>query len=175
MRRISELAISLMFEEKRKIIFNYNSIDSVSLPSLFSRVDRGFQGVMKRHGYRGQPASHGQTKTHRRPGSIGGGIKHRVWPGKELPGHMGNRWRLSKGCKIWRINTKTNTLWVSGHAIPGNTNGLVYIYDSILPLRRPMAPHFPTFTGNEADLPEDIYAEDVHPFTAPTIFYEPEK
>lgn len=129
---------------------------------------------MKRHGFKGQPASHGATKTHRRPGSIGGGIKHRVWPGKKMPGHMGNRYRISKACKIWRINTKTNTLWVSGNAIPGNPNSLVYIYDSILPLRRPKEPHFPTFTGDESSLPEDIYEETVHRFGDPTIFYEPE-
>lgn len=130
---------------------------------------------MKRWGFKGQPASHGQTKTHRRPGSIGGGIKHRVWPGKKMPGHMGNRWRVSKGLKIWRINTKTNTMWVTGHGIAGDPNGLVYIYDTVLPLRKTKEPHFPTFAGNEAELPEDIYADGVHNFSEPTIFYEPEK
>ena len=131
---------------------------------------------MKRWGFKGQPRSHGVTKTHRRPGSIGGGIKHRVWPGKKMPGHMGNLWRLSKGCKVWRINTRTNTMWVSGHAVPGDPNSLVYIYDTILPLKQPKTPpHFPTFTGNEAELSEDIYDEQVHKFNEPTIFYEPEK
>lgn len=130
---------------------------------------------MKRWNFKGQPASHGVTKTHRRPGAIGGGIKHRVWPGKKMPGQMGNQWRTAKGLKVWRINTKTNTLWVSGVGVPGEPNSLCYIYDSMLPLRRPVQPHFPTFTGNEADLPEDIYADDVHKFNEPTIFYEPEK
>jgi len=138
-------------------------------------VDRGFQGVMRRWGFKGQPASHGVTKTHRRPGSIGGGIKHRVWPGKKMPGHMGNRWRYSKGCRIWRINTKTNTMWVSGFAIPGDPNSLVYIYDSKLIRRRPIKPHFPTFAGNEEELPEDLYVDEVHKFNDPTIFFEPEK
>lgn len=47
---------------------------------------------MKRHGFKGMPASHGVTKTHRRPGNIGaGGEKARVWPGTKMPGHMGNR------------------------------------------------------------------------------------
>lgn len=164
--------MSSTFVEKRKKL--YSNISALTINCFFS-VDRGFQGVMKRHGFKGQPASHGQTKTHRRPGSIGGGIKHRVWPGKKLPGQMGLKWRMSRGCKIWRINTKTNTMWVSGHAIPGDPNGLVYIYDTILPLRKTTSPPFPTFTGNEAELPEDIYAEDVHKFIEPTIFYEPEK
>lgn len=130
---------------------------------------------MKRWGFSGQPASHGVTKTHRRPGAIGGGIKHRVWPGKKMPGHMGNRWRKLKGCKIWRINTKTNCIWVSGHAVAGDPNGLVYIYDSILPRKRPVNPPFPTFTGNEAELPDDIFDEQIHQMKEPTIFYEPEK
>jgi len=138
-------------------------------------IYRGFQGVMKRWGFAGQPATHGVTKTHRRPGCIGGGIKHRVWPGTKMPGHMGNRWRIAKGCKIWRINTKTNTMWVSGHSVPGDCNSLVYIYDSLLPLRRTLNPHFPTFTGNEDELPEDIYAEEVHHFSDPTIMFEPEQ
>ncbi|CAH1954111.1 unnamed protein product [Acanthoscelides obtectus] len=58
-------------------------------------IDRGFQGVMKRHGFKGMPASHGVTKTHRRGGNIGGGgEKGRVWPGTKMPGHMGNRYLL---------------------------------------------------------------------------------
>lgn len=92
-----------------------------------------------------------------------------------MPGHMGNRWRMLNGCRIWRINTKTNTLWVSGHAVPGDPNSLVYIYDTRLPRRKTENPPFPTFTGSQADLPEDIYHEDVHQMTEPTIFYEPEK
>lgn len=62
---------------------------------------RGFEGVMKRHGFKGMPATHGVTKTHRRPGNIGsGGTKARVWPGQKMPGHMGNRWRVHKGAKV---------------------------------------------------------------------------
>ena len=142
---------------------------------MLCSVDRGFQGVMKRWGFKGQPKSHGQTKTHRRPGAIGGGIKHRVWPGKKMPGHMGNRWRKAKGLRVWRINTKNNCIWVSGCGIPGDPGGLVYIYDSILPTRKIDCPYFPTFTGNEAELPEDIYDEKVHKMKEQSIFYEAEK
>lgn len=142
----------------------------------FPRVYHGFQGVCFRHGFKGQPKSHGVTKTHRRPGNIGGGIKHRVWPGTKLPGHMGNRWRKAKGLKIWRINTKTNTMWVSGVAIPGDPNSLVYIYDTILPLRQPKTPpHFPTFLGTESEQPDDIWSDDLHKFSDPTIVFDPEK
>uniref|UniRef100_A0A1L8DRL5 Large ribosomal subunit protein uL3m n=1 Tax=Nyssomyia neivai TaxID=330878 RepID=A0A1L8DRL5_9DIPT len=140
-------------------------------------VNRGFQGVMKRWGFKGQPASHGQTKTHRRPGNIGGGgEKGRVWPGKKMPGHMGNRWRSMRGVRIWRINTKYNVMWVSGSAICGETNNYVYVFDTLLPLRRnTTAPAFPThFEAPDEELPEDIWYDDVHNFTEPTITYEPE-
>ncbi len=49
--------------------------------------DKGFQGVMKRHGFKGQGASHGNTKSHRRPGAIGGRTDPgKVWKGKKMPG-----------------------------------------------------------------------------------------
>lgn len=128
---------------------------------------------MKRHGFKGMPASHGVTKTHRRGGNIGGGgEKGRVWPGTKMPGHMGNRYRVAKGLKIWRINTKYNVLWVSGQAIPGEVNSLVNIYDTKLPLRFPKDLPFPTYLDTENDdLIEDIYDEEVHPFSETTILY----
>lgn len=128
---------------------------------------------MKRHGFKGMPASHGVTKTHRRGGNIGGGgEKGRVWPGTKMPGHMGNRYRVAKGLKIWRINTKYNVLWVSGQAIPGEVNSLVNIYDTKLPLRLPKDLPFPTYWDTENDdLIEDIYDEEVHQFSESTILY----
>ncbi|ALC49347.1 mRpL3 [Drosophila busckii] len=141
-------------------------------------VDHGFQGVVKRHGFKGMPASHGVTKTHRRAGNIGGGgEKGRVWPGTKMPGHMGNRWRILKGLRIWRINTKYNVMWVQGSSVPGSTNGLVYIYDTILPLRKSKdAPPFPTLyeQPDAENAPEDIWYDQVHNFKDETITYKPE-
>lgn len=148
----------------------------MKLIQLNRRIDRGFQGVMKRHGFKGMPASHGVTKTHRRGGNIGGGgEKGRVWPGTKMPGHMGNRYRVAKGLKIFRINTKYNVLWVSGQAIPGNTNSIVYVFDTKLPLRKPSKPvPFPTFLEEiDENTPDDIFDESIHNFADPTIFYEP--
>lgn len=67
---------------------------------LSSRIQRGFEGVMKRHGFHGMPATHGQTKTHRRPGCIGRGRNYGVQPGKKLPGHVGFRWRTTRGIEV---------------------------------------------------------------------------
>ncbi|GFG41093.1 hypothetical protein Cfor_00554 [Coptotermes formosanus] len=138
-------------------------------------VYRGFQGVMTRWGFKGGPASHGVTKTHRRPGNIGaGGGKARVWPGQKMPGHMGNRYRILYGLEVLRVNTKYNVIWVKGPAVAGETNSTVYIYDTRLPLRKlKETPHFPTYYPEDDDpLPDDIYSENLHPFTAPTITYE---
>ncbi|KAK7868290.1 hypothetical protein R5R35_013882 [Gryllus longicercus] len=141
-------------------------------------IDRGFQGVMTRWGFSGMPASHGVTKTHRRAGNIGsGGTKARVWKGQKMPGHMGNRWRVLRGLRIWRINTKYNVLYVSGQNIPGETNSMVYIYDTVLPLRKfKEPPPFPTYyTEYEENLPDDIYYSDVHQFSEPSIMFEENK
>ncbi|XP_076246177.1 mitochondrial ribosomal protein L3 isoform X2 [Calliopsis andreniformis] len=140
-------------------------------------IDRGFQGVMKRWGFKGMPASHGVTKTHRKPGNIGsGGQKARVMPGTKLPGHMGNRWRVLRGVKILRINTKYNVIWVLGPNVPGETNSVLYLYDTILPHKRNSSPNFPTYLSDidEDSLPEDLYADDVHQFKDPTIEFTPE-
>lgn len=122
------------------------------------------------------PASHGVTKTHRRPGNIGGGgEKGRVWPGTKMPGHMGNRWRKAKGLRIWRINTKYNVMWVQGEGIPGATNDIVYIYDSILPLRRhKTSPPFPTAL-NVSDELNDIWYDTIHNFKDQTITFKPDE
>ncbi|XP_047042159.1 39S ribosomal protein L3, mitochondrial [Helicoverpa zea] len=136
-------------------------------------LDRGFQGVMKRWGFKGMPASHGVTKTHRRPGNIGaGGEKARVWPGTKMPGHMGNRWRTIRGVKILRINTKHNVIWTLGVAIPGETGAMCYLFDTVLPLKKhTTSPPFPT-QPYVADLPLEYYDPSVQPFYEPSVSFE---
>lgn len=65
-------------------------------------------------------------------------------------------------------------MWVSGLAIPGETNSLVYIFDTVLPLKKVKNPPFPTFTGDESSIPEDVYDEQVHAFGESYIQFEPE-
>ncbi|XP_037119239.1 39S ribosomal protein L3, mitochondrial isoform X1 [Syngnathus acus] len=127
-------------------------------------IGKGFQGVMKRWGFKGQPASHGQTKTHRRPGASGpGGDPAKVFKGKKMPGRMGNIYITASGLKIWRVNTKHNVLYVNG-SVPGHRNCLLKVRDSNLPTRLSTlrSPPFPTFfMEEEGDLPEDLYDEDM--------------
>ncbi|KAK4321586.1 hypothetical protein Pmani_007611 [Petrolisthes manimaculis] len=143
---------------------------------LGTTIDRGFQGVMKRWLFKGMPATHGVTKSHRRPGNIGsGGEKARVLPGQKMPGHMGNKKRILRGLKIWRVNTKYNVMWVQGPAIPGATGSYVYVYDSWYHHCRHTPdnpPPFPTFFQDEEEgVEEEMYHPDLHVFSKPSIAF----
>jgi large subunit ribosomal protein L3 len=88
---------------------------------------RGFQGVVKRHGFGGGRASHGATRVHRAPGSIGAGTNpSRVIKGKRMPGHMGNEQQTVRNLRVAKIDAERNLLYVRG-AVPGPTNGYVFI------------------------------------------------
>lgn len=88
---------------------------------------RGFQGVVKRHGFAGGRASHGATRVHRAPGSIGAGTNpSRVIKGKRLPGHMGDVQQTVKNLRIAKVDAERNLLYIRG-AVPGAVNGYVYI------------------------------------------------
>jgi large subunit ribosomal protein L3 len=87
---------------------------------------RGFQGVVKRHGFSGGPGSHGSTR-HRKPGSMGPGTDpSRVIKGKKLPGHMGAERKTELGLQVVRVDTERNLLFVRG-AVPGPTRGIVEV------------------------------------------------
>lgn len=87
---------------------------------------RGFQGVVKRHGFAGGPGSHGNTR-HRRPGSISPGTDpSRVIKGKKMPGHHGAARHTELGLTIVRVDTERNLLFVRG-AVPGSKNGIVTV------------------------------------------------
>lgn len=88
---------------------------------------RGFQGVMKRHGFRGGGAGHGST-FHRAPGSIGcSAWPSRVVKGKKLPGRMGNDTVLKKNVIVVDVRSEENIVLLKG-PVPGAKNGLLKIY-----------------------------------------------
>lgn len=141
-------------------------------------IERGFQGVMKRWGFHGMPATHGVTKSHRAPGCIGSGRdKSRVWPGQKMPGHVGGNFVWKCGLTVWRINHKESVLYVSGTSVPGETGAAVQIMDTRLPRRRwdsmpEVRPaRWPTAI-EEDDLPEEEFHPLVHQFTDPTIHFK---
>lgn len=87
---------------------------------------KGFQGVVKRHGFGGGPRTHGQKHSEREPGSIGGGLRTRVPKGMRMAGRMGSDRITIKGLKVLEVDTENNTMLVSG-AIPGRRGSLVEI------------------------------------------------
>ncbi|ADW16965.1 LSU ribosomal protein L3P [Desulfobulbus propionicus DSM 2032] len=88
---------------------------------------RGFQGVIKRHGFAGGRTTHG-SDFHRAPGSIGcSAWPSRVLKGKKLPGRMGNESMTQKNLRIIDIRNEDNVLLVRG-TVPGAKNGLLNIY-----------------------------------------------
>lgn len=87
---------------------------------------RGFQGVVKRHGFRGGPGSHGQPSI-RVPGSVNPGTDpSRVIKGRRMAGHMGDARRTVRNLEIVRVDAERNLLLVKG-AVPGPRNGIVWI------------------------------------------------
>lgn len=89
---------------------------------------KGFQGVVKRHGFHGGPRSHGQKHSEREPGSIGGGGRKggKVIKGMRMAGRMGNDRITVKNLKVIGIDAENNQMLVSG-AIPGRRGTLVEI------------------------------------------------
>lgn len=87
---------------------------------------RGFQGVVKRHGFAGGPQSHGNTR-YRKPGSIGPGTDpSRVLKGKKLPGQHGNVRHTETGLTVVKVDPEHNLLFVRG-AVPGSIRSIVVV------------------------------------------------
>jgi len=93
-------------------------------------IGKGFQGGMKRHGFRGLRASHGVSISHRSLGSTG---QHqdpgRVFPGKKMAGHMGTDRVTTQNLLVVRVDTLLNLLYVKG-CVPGVDNGHVFVRDA---------------------------------------------
>ncbi len=87
---------------------------------------KGFQGVVKRHGFGGGPRSHGQKHSEREPGSIGGGLRTHVPKGMRMPGRMGSDKITQKNLKVVFVDKENNTMLVKG-AIPGKRGSLIEI------------------------------------------------
>jgi large subunit ribosomal protein L3 len=91
---------------------------------------RGYAGVMRRHNFSGQRASHGVKKVHRHPGGTGcSAFPSRVFKGTRMAGHLGNAQVTARNLKVVRIDREHNLLVVRG-AVPGPNGGLVVIRET---------------------------------------------
>ena len=92
---------------------------------------RGFAGVVKRHNFRTQDMSHGNSLSHRAPGSIGQNqTPGRVFKGKKMAGHMGDEQVTIQNLKVVKVDAERHLLWIQG-AIPGAKTGLVCIQSAV--------------------------------------------
>uniref|UniRef100_A0A7C4EMU5 Large ribosomal subunit protein uL3 n=1 Tax=Thermodesulfovibrio aggregans TaxID=86166 RepID=A0A7C4EMU5_9BACT len=114
----------------------YNVGDRLTV-EIFSKGDvvsvsgiskgKGFQGVMKRHGFAGGPDSHG-SMFNRAPGSIGASsFPSRVWRGKRMAGHTGNETVTVKNLAVIDVIPEQNLLIIKG-SVPGGENGILEIW-----------------------------------------------
>ena len=94
-------------------------------------IGKGFAGVIKRHNFSMQDATHGNSLAHRAPGSIGQNqTPGRVFKGKKMAGHMGNVRRTVQSLEVVRVDVERNLLLIKG-AVPGHAGGKVFVRPAI--------------------------------------------
>jgi large subunit ribosomal protein L3 len=101
---------------------------------------KGFQGVMKKHNFAGQGASHG-SKTHRRSGAIGNrSTPGRIWKNMGMPGHLGDERVTVQNLRVMQVREAEKLILVSG-AVPGPNGGYVIVRPAIKHPERVLALH----------------------------------
>ena len=94
-------------------------------------IGKGFAGVIKRYNFSMQDATHGNSISHRAPGSIGQcQTPGRVFKGKKMSGHMGNVKRTAQNLEVVRVDTERSLLMVKG-SVPGSKGGDVIIHPAV--------------------------------------------
>jgi large subunit ribosomal protein L3 len=139
-KKAGDKAFYYLKEIKFDNVDNFEVGQQINITDVFSEGEiidvtaiskgKGFQGVMKRHNFKGGRATHG-SMFHRAPGSAGSStFPARVWKGKRYPGHMGNRRVTVQNLRIEKIFPEKNIVLIKG-AIPGANNSLVILKNAI--------------------------------------------
>ncbi|XP_065185635.1 large ribosomal subunit protein uL3-like [Sycon ciliatum] len=140
---------------------------------LGTSIDRGFQGGMKRHGFKGLPASHGVTRAHRAIGAIGH-KKDGLWRGTKMPGHMGGYRRYARCMRVVRVDHKNNVIFVRGRHTIGYITEFVSIHDATYYPPHSAVPHPTHFTARDGELPEQQFWDEVIQPGSDTFVFEGE-
>ena len=121
----SVLAVESVFEAGQKVDVTGTTIG------------KGFAGTIKRHHFAGQRNSHGNSISHRAPGSTGmAQDPGRVFPGKKMAGHLGDVTRTTQNLDIVRVDAERGLLLVKG-AVPGHKNGSIVVRPAVkTPLKK---------------------------------------
>ena len=99
-------------------------------------IGKGFAGVMKRHNFSGLRASHGVSVSHRSMGSTGQNQDPgRVFKGKKMPGHMGDKFRTIQNLEIIKSDLENSLIFVKG-SVPGSKNSIVLIQKNVKKIKR---------------------------------------
>eukprot|EP00658_Telonema_sp_P-2_P023681 TRINITY_DN19494_c0_g1_i1.p1 TRINITY_DN19494_c0_g1~~TRINITY_DN19494_c0_g1_i1.p1 ORF type:complete len:213 (-),score=59.75 TRINITY_DN19494_c0_g1_i1:366-1004(-) len=108
---------------------------------------KGFAGVMKRHGFGGGNATHGNSRAHRKPGSTGAGGQDpgRVIKGHKMAGHMGDKRTTVQNIEVYKVDVERNLIFLRG-SIPGSKGSLLQISDAIKGADAPTELPFPTIS-----------------------------
>ena len=94
-------------------------------------IGKGFAGTVKRHNFRTQDATHGNSLAHRAPGSIGQNqTPGRVFKGKKMSGQMGNVRRTAQNLEVVRVDAERNVLLIKG-SVPGHAGGKVIVRPAV--------------------------------------------
>src|SRR5690554_2958777 len=123
------------------VVAEYTPGTELSVESIFeagqkvdvtgTTIGKGFAGTIKRHHFAGQRNSHGNSISHRVPGSIGmAQDPGRVFPGKKMSGHLGDVTRTTQNLDIVRVDAERGLLLVKG-AVPGHKNADVVVRPAI--------------------------------------------
>ncbi|WMC19563.1 MAG: 50S ribosomal protein L3 [Enterobacteriaceae bacterium PC38] len=126
------------FKINKKKILNLNNKIDLNIFIKKKNLDitgiskgKGFAGTIKRWHFNSQDNTHGNSLSHRAPGSIGQNqTPGRVFKGKKMSGHLGNKKITIQNLKIIKIDIKKNLLFVKG-SIPGSKNNIIIIKSSI--------------------------------------------
>ena len=125
-----------IIKEVRLVEASDKTVGDVVTPETFSEGDvvtvtgtskgKGFQGVVKRHGFHGGPRSHGQKHSEREPGSIGGGLRTHVPKGMRMAGRMGSDTITTKNMRVLAVDAENGVILIKG-AIPGRRGSYITI------------------------------------------------
>ncbi len=103
-------------------------------------IGKGFAGVIRRHNFSSNRASHGNSRSHNTPGSTGQAQDPgRVFPGKRMPGHLGAVTTTVPGLEILRIDAERQILWIKG-AVPGHRDGHIVVRPAAKAKKKPPPP-----------------------------------
>jgi large subunit ribosomal protein L3 len=136
LRHFREISFKDATDKKAGDVVNVGIFDGVQYVDVIGvSKGKGFAGVMKRHHFGGQPASHGTERKHRSPGSIASRATWRGQCGKpkkgvRMGGHMGMDQVTTRNHPLMKIDAEKNLLLIKG-ALPGPNGGLLFVRKSI--------------------------------------------